>query len=104
MTAGILGEADLLANTPTRLFTVPVDRVTTVTVSFCNRSNQEAKVTLRTPLVENAQTSFFEYETPLPPKGVLDRSGIAIEAGRHIVVVSSVAGVTAIAHGFGEEA
>lgn len=104
MASGILGEADLLANTPTKLYTVPVGTVTTMTVSFCNRSATTAKVTLRIPKAVGDQTTFYEYEFPLPPAGSapLERSGIVAEAGRNVMVQSDKALVTATVHGFEE--
>lgn len=106
MKAGILGEADLLANTPTKLYTVPAETVTTLTVSFCNRGATTAKVTLRIPKAVGDQTTFYEHEFPLPPAGTppLERSGLVVEAGRNVVVQSDKALVTAIVHGFEEVA
>ena len=104
MASGILGEADLVANTATKLYAVPAGTVTTMTVSFCNRGPTTAKVTLRVPKLEGDQTSFYEFEFPLPPAGSapLERSGIVAEAGRNVVVMSDKALVTAIVHGFEE--
>lgn len=106
MNAGILGEADLLANTPTKLYTVSVGKVATMTVSFCNRGPNTAKVTLLVPKAVGDQTTFYEYEFPLPPAGStpLERTGIVAEAGRNVVVQSSSALVTAIVHGYEEGA
>lgn len=105
MPSGILGEADLLANTPTNLYPVPAGKVLTFTVSFCNRGTTTAKVTLRVPKLVGDQTSFYEYKFPLPAGGPpLERSGLVAEAGRNIVVESDTALVTAIAHGFEEAA
>lgn len=103
MKSGILGEADLLANTPTKLHTVSVGTVATLTVSFCNRGATTAKVTLRVPKAVGDQTTFYEYEFPLPAGSApLERSGIVAEAGRNVVVQSDKALVTAIVHGFEE--
>lgn len=104
MLAGILGEADLLANTPECLCTVEVGKVATITVSFCNRGATTARVTLRVPKTIAAQTTFYEYKTPISPNGVLERVGITAEAGRNIVVESDAALVTAIVHGYPEAA
>lgn len=106
MAAGILGEADLLANTPTKLYTVPPGKVATITVSFCNRSTSTIKATLRTPLTVGALNTYYEFETPVLPGGgmALERSGIVLEAGRNVMVQTDKALVTAIVHGFEEEA
>lgn len=105
MASGILGEAGLLANTPTNLYTVPPAKVATFTVSFCNRGPTTAKVTLRVPLTIGAMTTFYEYRFPIQPGDApLERTGLVAEAGRNIVVESDTALVSAIAHGFIEEA
>lgn len=102
MPSGILGEADLLANTPTNIYTVPVTTVTTLTVSFCNRTTSEVKVRLSAPLVVGSTTTYFEYDALIAANGVLERSGIVLGAGRNLTVQSDKAAVTAIAYGFEE--
>ncbi|MGO2703890.1 MAG: hypothetical protein ACTIBJ_05485 [Pseudomonas helleri] len=103
MPSGILGEADLLAATPTNLYTVPAGKVVTFTASFCNRGTGTAKVTLRVPKVIGDLTSFYEYKFPIPAGSApLERTGLVAEAGRNIVVESDQALVTAIVHGFEE--
>lgn len=102
MASGILGEADLLSNTPTKLYTVPPATVTTVTVSFCNRDASEVRVRLFVPLVAAASTSYLEYDATVPANGVLERSGIVLNAGRNLTVQSDRSTVTAIAYGFEE--
>lgn len=102
LASGILGEADLLANTPTKLYTVPVGVVTTMTVSFCNRNKTSVNVTLLVPQTVNGTTTYFEFETPIGGKGVLERTGIVAQAGRNVMVVSDSTLVTAIVHGFEE--
>ena len=104
MAAGILGEADLFANTSTKLYTVPVGKVTTMTVSFCNRTKKEVLVTLLVPQAVGSTTTYFEFETPVGAKGILERSGIVAQAGRNVMVISDSAQVTAVAHGFEEVA
>lgn len=104
MASGIFGEADLLANTPTNLYTVPAGKVVTFTASFCNRGTGTAKVTLRVPKTVGALTTYYEYQFPIEPGGgQLERTGLVAEAGRNIVVESDQALVSAIAHGFVEE-
>lgn len=102
MASGILGEADLLANTPSKLYTVPAGTVTTLTVSFCNRSASEAKVRLFAPLMAGATTSYLEYDAAVPANGVLERTGIVLSVGRNLTVQSDKASVTAMAYGFEE--
>ena len=102
MASGILGEADLLANASSKLYTVPAGIVTTATVSFCNRGTSEAKVRLFVPMVAGATTSYLEYDATVPANGVLERTGIVLGVGRNLTVQSDKASVTAIAYGFEE--
>ena len=46
-----------------------------------------------------ALSEYIEYDVELLPKGVLERSGIAMAAGQILVVYSSAANVSAVALG-----
>lgn len=100
MATGRLGAADLSAATDTVLYTAPTSTYTVATVSICNRSN--AAVTVRLAISATgtpAATEYIEYETEILAKGVLERTGIVLDAGKKIVVRSSTANVTAVAMG-----
>lgn len=103
MPSGRLGAADLAAAANTTLFTVPAGKITTFTVSLCNRGSASAKV--RLAIAEAAapiNAEYLEYDTSIPANGVLERSGLVAEAGKLIVVRSDVATVSAVAFGFEE--
>ena len=100
MASGRLGTADLAATTNTSLYTVPATTFTVATVSICNRGS--TSVTIR--LAVSTSTSptgdeWYEYDTVVPAKGVFERSGLVLDAAKKIIVYSSAASVTAIAHG-----
>lgn len=100
MATGRLGAVDLTAATDTVLYTVPTSTFTVATVSVCNRSN--AAITVRLAISATgtpAATEYIEYETEILAKGVLERTGIVLDAGKKIVVRSSAANVTALAMG-----
>lgn len=100
MATGRLGAVDLSAATDTVLYTVPTSTFTVATVSVCNRSN--AAITVRLAISATgtpAATEYIEYETEILAKGVLERTGIVLDAGKKIVVRSSAANVTALAMG-----
>ncbi len=100
MATGRLGAVDLSAATDTVLYTAPTSTYTVATVSICNRSN--AAVTVRLAISATgtpAATEYIEYETEILAKGVLERTGIVLDAGKKIVVRSSTANVTAVAMG-----
>jgi hypothetical protein len=100
MATGRLGAQDLAAAANTTLYTVPIDTFAVVSVSLCNRSNQACNVRLA---VSDAATptnaEWIEYDTELLGKGVLERTGIVMDAGKFLVVYSNAAGVTAVAFG-----
>lgn len=100
MATGILGRQDLSAATNTTLYTVPVDTFSVVTVSICNRN--AAPITIRVAVSNNAtpvNNEFVEYDAQIPANGVLERTGLVLDAGKLIVVRSSGANVTAVAMG-----
>lgn len=101
MATGRLGAVDLTAATDTLLYTVPAGTFTVASVSIVNRSN--AAVTLRvgisTSTTTMSTTDFIEFETELLPKGVLERTGLVMDAGKSLLVRSSTANVTAMAFG-----
>jgi hypothetical protein len=100
MATGRLGAQDLSAATNTTLYTCPSDTFAVVSVSLCNRSNQACNVrmaisTSATP----GNAEWIEYDTELLGKGVLERTGIVMDAGKLLVVYSNAAGVSAVAFG-----
>ena len=100
MANGRLGAADIAASTNTSLYTVPVDTFSVVSLSLCNRGNQAVNVRVA---VASAATptnaEWIEYDTELLGKGVLERTGIVMDAGKILVVYSNAANVSAVAMG-----
>jgi len=100
MATGRLGVADLALDTLTTLYQVPVDTFTVATVAFCNRGN--APITVRLAVaadVTPALAEYIEYDCEIMPKGVLERTGIVLDAEKRIIVWSSAANVSAMAFG-----
>jgi hypothetical protein len=101
MATGILGTpADLTANTNTTVYTVPVDTFAVVSISICNRNANPISVRIAasssgTP--SNAE--FLEFDAVISGNGVLERTGVVIEANKNIVVRSNTANVTAMVFG-----
>ena len=100
MATGRLGVADLSAATNTTLYTVPANTFAVVTVSICNRtaSNITARIAIATTDTP-ANSEFVEYDVQIGPNGVLERTGLVIDAGKLIVVRSSAANVSAVTYG-----
>jgi len=100
MATGILGIADLAATTLTTLYTVPSTTFTVATVSVCNRGT--APVTVRIALAATATPTngeYIEYDMVIQPKGVLERTGLVLDATKRIVMYASATGVSATAFG-----
>lgn len=101
MATGILGTPqDLAAATDTTIYTCPSSTFTVATVSICNRGTSDATVRVAvsgsgTP----SNADYLEFDTVLSAKGVLERTGIVLQAGKLIVVRSSATDVNAIAYG-----
>lgn len=100
MATGRLGTANLSAATNATLYTCPATTFAVVTVSVVNRSN--SAVTCRLSLSTTttpANDEYLEYDTEILPKGVLERTGIVMDAGKNLVVWTSTANCSAVAMG-----
>lgn len=100
MPTGRLGVADLAAATNTTLYTVPASTFSVVTVSIVNRGATAANIRIAiaasaTPL----DSEFVEFDTSLSAKGVLERTGLVMDAGKLLVVRSSAVSVNAVVYG-----
>ena len=100
MATGRLGTADLAAATNTTVYTCPADTFAVVTISICNRGASAANI--RVAVATSASpgnAEFIEFDTSLSAKGVLERTGIVIDAGKLLVVRSSAIDVSAVVYG-----
>jgi hypothetical protein len=101
MASGRLGAIDISsAATDTIIYTVPVGATTVATVSFVNRGNSACTVRLAVSVGSTAATNeYIEYETELLPKGVLERTGIVLDAGKNIIARTSALPVNVVVYG-----
>lgn len=104
MATGRLGASDLTAATNTLVYTVPTDTFSVVTLSICNRGNQA--ITVRVAVTTNTSVppvptaaEWIEYDAEVFGKGVLERTGIVMDADKRLVVYASAANVSAVAWG-----
>ena len=95
MANGILGSAALVEDTYTKVYLVPEDTFSVVTVSICNKNATPIKVRLAVAKTDPtgatlpAADDYLEYDTEILGNGVLERTGIVIDASRQIYARSS---------------
>mgnify|MGYP006270738847 CR=1 FL=1 len=105
MATGILGTADLTAAVWTNLYPVPALTFSVVSLSIVNRSNQAVNVRVACTTATTAPPSaplaseYIEYDVEILAKGVLERTGIVMDASKILAVYSNAAGVSAVAFG-----
>ncbi len=99
MAQGFLGRADLLAATPTLLFTSDATPQT-FNVRFANRNATPAAVRIAiTSGGAPAAADWVEYDMVLPANGIIDDNPLVASNGEAVYVYSSLANVSVRAHG-----
>jgi len=95
MATGLLGQAALAATTNTSVYVVPASTFTVLSVSILNRATTTA--TVRVALADSTtptNAEWIEYNIELGASGVLERTGIMMNAGKQLVVYASNANVS----------
>lgn len=103
MASGRLGASDLSATTNTTVYTVPADTLAAFCVNICNRNT--SSITVRLALAASGTPSageYLEYDTVIMGNGVLERTGLVLDAGKLVVAYSSTANVSVVVVGIEE--
>jgi hypothetical protein len=101
MASGILGTpSDLIANTNTTIYNVPSDTFTVAAINICNRNADPVRVRIAVATSGTPTTAeWIEFDQAVSGNGVLERTGVVLDAGKNIVVRSNTANVTAMVFG-----
>jgi hypothetical protein len=100
MANGILGTSEVPATTLTTVYTVPADTFSVVTLNVVNRST--APRTVRVALSASATpdlAEYIEYDVEILANGVLERTGLVLDATKNIVVYADSLGCSAVVFG-----
>lgn len=101
MASGVLGQSSLSATTLTTVYTVPASTLAVVNINVINRSTS-ATVDVRVALASAATPDtgeYIEFDATIPARGVLERTGIALQATKKVVVYASTANCSANVYG-----
>lgn len=105
MASGILGQAAPSATTNTTVYTVPASTVSVVNVNIVNRGASAATVRIALAAGGSPTTAeYIEYDTSVGAKQVLERTGLALNAGKQVVVYASSADTSVSVYGLEDAA
>lgn len=106
--SGILSRTLLVSATDTLVYTVPASQIASLTVSVCNQSSSaDARINMAltsNTIASMTANSYIEFNSILPPSGVLERSAIVLEAGNTIRVSSTNSNTSVVVFGIEESA
>ena len=101
MASGILGQAAPSASTDTTVYTVPASTLAVVNINVLNRSGANP-VDVRIALATGGTPSnseYIEYDVTVPSKGVVERTGVALNDGKKVVVYCSTGDTSVSVYG-----
>ncbi len=106
MASGKFWSGSLPVNNDQDTGAVAAGKTRTVSINLVNR-DATAAAKVRIAIGTNAGATngdYLEYDTALPPNGVLERSGLVVGAGERVILRADTLNVTARVHGFEEAA
>lgn len=104
MATGRLGTSNITTTSDTTVYTVPASTFSVVTVSVCNRAASSCTINIAlTATGTPGADEYLEYGASLLANGVIERTGIVMDASKKIIVTSQTASPTLSAVVFGIE-
>ena len=104
MATGRLGAVDLSSATETTVFVVTAGKTAAFSVNVCNRGTSDALFSLALAAAAGATSAeWIEFETPLRPRQVLERTGLVLDAGKYVRASCSVSSVSVVAYGYEDD-
>lgn len=105
MASGILGQSSLSATTLTTVYTVPASTLAVVNINIVNRSTSataDVRVAIGTAIPGVGE--YIEFDATVPARGVLERTGIVMNAAKNVVVYTSTANCSVSVYGLEQSA
>jgi len=100
MATGILGTADLAATTNTVVYTVPNETFGVVSINVTNRNSQARDIRLAVSAADTpTNAEWIEFDSELLGNGVVERSGVVLDAGKRVVAYSNSTDVNVVVYG-----
>jgi len=104
MASGILSTTNLSANVVADVYTVPASTLASVNINVCNRNATAVKIrlALSATSVTQAAGEFIEFDVSIVANGVLERTGVMLNAGKIITAYSDTNNVSVVVTGVEE--
>jgi hypothetical protein len=97
MATGRLGAIDLTSTSATEAYACPATTFSVVSVNICNRTASAVTVSLALATTTSpANGEYLEYQTSVSANGVLERTGIVMDAAKKIVVTAGTANALSV--------
>lgn len=103
MAIGTLGQSAPSATTNTVVYTVTSGTTATLTINVCNQASTSGTIRLAiSDTTSPSNKDYIEYDTTVPAKGVLERTGVVVSGGKRIIAYCSTANFSINVYGFEE--
>ena len=105
MAGKILGQAEITENTNVVVYTVPTGYSAVCNLNLCNTS--QGAIIVHVALASGStpvNKEYIEYGIILAANGVLERTGLVLDAGKNLIVYANGTGIVANAYGYEEAA